>query len=186
MKCVDARPYARNPRQFVLGLLLAASVLGVSACSDSGGSGTVIPTVDPNDAIPPASEDSIADSLLNRPDYATLLRLIEESDLTEALQGDNSGAGWTLFAPPDTAFENAALESLTAEQSSALVRNHLYSGQLSVSDIMPGELQMTLGSVEVVQNQDGSVTVGGAIIVAGDRVMSNGVIHFVNAILEPL
>ena len=186
MKCVDARPYAFYRRQFFLGLLLAVSVLGISTCSDSGGSGTTVPVVDPNDAIPPASEDSIAENLLNRPDYQNLLRLIEESDLTETLQGDNSGMGWTLFAPSDTAFENAGLQSLSVEQASALVRNHLFSGQLSVADIPPGELQMTLGRVEVVLNQDGSVTVGGAIIVAGDRVMSNGVIHFVSAVLEPL
>ena len=81
MKCVDARPYAFYRRQFFLGLLLAVSVLGISACSDSGGSGTTVPVVDPNDAIPPASEDSIAENLLNRPDYQNLLRLIEESCL---------------------------------------------------------------------------------------------------------
>ena len=194
MTCVDAKPYIRCLRQSVLNLLLATSVLGISACSDSDDPGTAAdtataplgPTVNPNDAVPAPSPDSIADSLLMRMDFQTLLRLVEESDLVEALQGDNSGMGWTLFAPSDIAFENAGIDDFTPEQLDALVRNHLHSGQLSTAELMAGELQMTVGSVEVVRNQDGSITVGGATIIAGDRVQSNGVFHFVNSVLEPL
>lgn len=196
MNYVDATPYYFSLRRSVLSLLLATSVLGISACSSGGDSGGAAPSADPNDndivvvdpneAVPEASEDSIADGLLRRTDYQTLLRFIQENDLTEALQGDNNGVGWTLFAPDDSALESAGQDSLSAEQSGALVGLHLHSGQLNVADLIPGELQMTQGSVEVVQNPDGSVTVGGATIVAGDRVMSNGVIHFVGSVLEPL
>jgi len=183
---VDLTPCVFCLRRSVLSVVLATCVLGISACSDSDNPTNAVPAVDPNDVVPEASGDTIADSLLNRTDYQTLLRFIEESDLTEALQGDNAGMRWTLFAPADAAFEMAGLETLTAEQSAALVGNHLYSGQLNVADIMPGVLQMTVGSVEVVEDQDGMVTVGGSTIVAGDRVMSNGVIHFVSSVLEPL
>ena len=195
MRCVNAKPYIRCLRKSVLNLLLATSVLGISACSDSDDSGSAAdtatasmqaPIVNPNDAIPPPSPDNIADSLLMRMDFQTLLRLVEESDLVEALQGDNGGLGWTLFAPSDIAFENAGIDNLTPEQLDALVRNHLHSGQLSTAELMAGALQMTVGSVEVVRNPDGSITVGGATIIAGDRVQSNGVFHFVDAVLEPL
>ncbi len=68
-----------------------------------------------------------------------------------------------------------------------LVRNHLYSGRLTSTELTPGVLSMSEGSVEVVQGQGGVLTtVGGATIVARDRVMNNGVIHFVDSILEPL
>ena len=192
MTCLNTRSDAVYSRRSVLSVLLAASVLGISACSDSDNSSTDLSTVNPNDAvnpnenIPPPTDDTIADNLLRRTDYQTLLRLIEESDLVDALRADNNGMGWTLFAPSDTAFENEAFESLTAEQSDFLVRNHLHSGQLSTSELMAGELQMTAGSVEIVRNPDGGITVGGATIVAGDRVMNNGVIHFVGSVLEPL
>jgi len=176
--------YAHRARRSILKLLLATSLFSLAACSDNDSS-TVngVPVVDPNDAIPDASLDSISDNLLNRTDYQTLLRYIELSDLTETLQGDNDGLFWTLFAPSDAAFEAADLQSLNAERSAELIGNHLHSGQLSVAELMPGALQMTVGSVEVVLSDDGSITVGGSTIVAGDRVMSNGVIHFVSTVL---
>jgi len=174
---------APNVWRSLLKLLLAMSLFSIAACSDNDNTANSVSVVDPNDAIPEASLDSIADNLLNRTDYQTLLRLIELSDLTEPLQGDNNGSFWTLFAPSDAAFEAADLQSLSAEQSAELVGNHLHSGQLSVSELMPGSLQMTVGSVEVVMGDNGSITVGGSTIVAGDRVMSNGVIHFVSTVL---
>ena len=194
-------------RRWMQGTLIACSICLLSACSgsDNGTNDVVtdssetsssttddgadigddfVPVVDPNDVVPPPSEDTIAGTLLVRSDYSTLLMLIEEADLADALNGDNSGNGWTLFAFTDIAYANAGLLSLTDEQNDALVRGHLHPGRLPFSDIQPGVLTMTQGSVEVTQNADGTILIGGATVVARDRVFSNGIIHFVDSVLE--
>lgn len=188
-------------------VFLAASTIFLSACSDSGGgsagmqaepasaesSGTgaendnkvFADAVDPNEAIPAASAESIADALLENPAYGTLLGLIQKADLASDLTQDNGGIGWTVFAPSDTAFGNhASFESLTALEKNELVKNHVYSGRLTTADLVPGNLSMTAGSVAVEQANDGKLTVGGARIVAGNREFSNGFVHFIDAVFQ--
>ena len=183
---VRANVCVLSVRKPLLILLCALSALGLSACSDGGDSGSVAPVTDPNDSVPQPSEDTIAANLLKRSEYQTVLRLIEDADLTDMLQENNSGMGWTLFAPTDDAFDNEPFQALSAEQEVALIRRHVYSGTLLYEELMPGELAMIQGSVPVTLKQDGKVSVGGAAIIARDRVMSNGVIHFVGSTLDPV
>ena len=191
-------------RRWMQGVIVASSICLISACSDSDsgsdeiapGSSEVdsttvddgdedfVPVVDPNDVVPAPSEDTIAQALLIRSDNQRLLTLIEQADLADALNGDNSGIGWTLFAFTDDAYANAGFATVTDEQSDALVRGHLHSGRLPFSDIQPGVLPMTQGSVEVTENADGTISIGGATVVARDREFSNGIIHFVDSVLE--
>lgn len=168
-------------RKSVLAVILAGTVFGLSACSGSDSNTPFVPAVDPNDVVPAASSESLSDFLIQNMEYGTVIRLIEEADLAAELQGDNMGMGWTLFAPRDDEFE-----SMTAEQNVSLIKLHLYSGTLQYADLVPGPLAMTEGSVEVVQSADGTLSVGGATIVARDRVVANGVIHFVDSVLTPL
>jgi len=166
----------------VLALLLAGSLFGLSACSDSEETSGFMSMVDPNEQVPAPSSENIADSLRENVDYGTLLTLIEDADLVLELQGDNMGLGWTLFAPSDDAFSTDQFESLSREQQIALVRQHLYSGRVMSADLLPGPLVMSNGAtVAVTQNSDGTIAVGGATIIARDRVVSNGVIHYVDA-----
>jgi uncharacterized surface protein with fasciclin (FAS1) repeats len=139
---------------------------------------------DPGDNVPAPVDETIARALLEFPDYQILLTLIEQVDLTLALDGDNDGQGWTLFAFSDIAYENENLMTVTDELTEALVKRHIFSGRLMFSDIIPGMLGMTQGIVDVVQNDDGSITIGGARVVARDRVFSNGIIHFVDSVLD--
>ena len=143
------------------------------------------PVVDPNEEIPDPSPDSISDTLLLRSENSVLLMLIENANLAEELGGDNDGDGWTLFAFSDVAYDNENIQTVTDEQSASLVRGHLYEGRLRYEDMRPGLLQMLEGSVEVMQNDDGTLSVGGASVVARDREFSNGIIHFVDSVLDP-
>jgi len=203
MNPANAIQFAFSNSRILFIALFVSSTLALSSCSDSdnpvsvpasggpvgepgGGTDSVEPIADPNDVVPPPSTDSMADFLLLNDDYGTLLRLIEDADLTQALQGDNSGMGWTLFAPPDSAFVNDEFESMTPGQRVSFIKLHLYSGTLPYFELMPGALPMTEGSVEVVIDQDGKVSVGGSTIVARDRGVSNGIIHFVSSSLVSL
>lgn len=167
-------------------LLIGFALLQVASCS-SGGSdpqpSNDAPVVDPNESIPLPTSDDIATTLLMRSDYQTLLRLVELAGLTEVLQTDNDGAGWTLFAPSDVAFaaENDA-SLFTSEDSAELVQLHLFSGRISSADLQAGTLDMSRGSVDV-QISEAGFMVGDATIVGRDRVVGNGIIHFVDSVL---
>jgi len=139
--------------------------------------------VDPNTNIPPATTEDISTTLLRRSDYSTLLLLIEQAGLTEQLQEDNDGLGWTLFAPSDLAFDGVDLSAVDSVEAARLVELHLFPGTLSTEELPDGILQMSQGTV-VVSRADGILTVGGATVVGRDRVVGNGVIHFVSALLS--
>ena len=173
----------KSQRTAILLLLVALQVVACSDSSDSP-SGSQVPVVDPNDNIPPPTTQDIANTLLIRSDYSILLLLIERAGLTELLQTDNNGQGWTLFAPSDVAFAAGEdVSQLTTEASAELVQLHLHSGTLSSSNMQVGPLTMSAGTVEV-QFTDTGIIVGGATIVGRDRVVGNGVIHFVDSVLE--
>jgi len=139
--------------------------------------------VDPNTNIPPATTEDISTTLLRRSDYSTLLLLIEQAGLAEQLQEDNNGLGWTLFAPSDMAFDGVDLSAVESVEAARLVELHLLPQSLSTEELPDGILQMKQGSV-VVSRTGGVLTVGGATVVGRDRVVGNGVIHFVGSLLS--
>ncbi len=180
-------------RKSVTALLVVGSLFLVSACSDSSsGDGSadgspitpMMPVINPNEVVPEPMGESIADRIFGDVEYGTLLNLIEDADLAEALQNDNGGVGWTLFAPSDRAFSNDAFEGLSRAEMVTVLGNHLFSGRLPFSELSPGPLVMTEGVVEVVQSPDGDTTIGGARVVARDRNFNNGTIHFVDVVLQ--
>ena len=115
---------AKKPK-WILGILIAASISTLAACSDSDSSIatdsdivnisndantgantgantddgviTIAPVVDPNDVVPEPSEESIINSLLDNVDFGTLLGLVLQADLADTLDNNNGGNGWTLF-----------------------------------------------------------------------------------------
>jgi len=165
-------------------MLIGLASQQIVACSSGGSdSSPDVPIVDPNDNIPPPTTDDIATTLLMRSDYSTLLFVVERAGLTEVLQTDNSGEGWTLFAPSDIAFgAGDDVSQLTTEESAELVQLHLFPGTVASTDLREGLLSMSLGSVEV-QFTDTGIKVGEATIVGRDRVVGNGIIHFVDSVL---
>ena len=210
MNAIEAPRALAKKRKWILGLLVAASISTITACSDSDSSAAIdgdnvnidddaitddnantddgnnnfVPVVDPNDVVPEPSEESIINSLLDNVDFGTLLGLVLQADLADTLDNNNGGNGWTLFAFSDNASGADEVFGLTGDEANALVGGHLFSGRLLLEDIQPGGLTMTRGSVNVTVNDDGTISVGGARIVARDREFSNGVIHFVDSVLE--
>ncbi len=142
---------------------------------------------DPNENIPPPTTTDISTLLLEQSDYSTMLLLIEQAGMTELLQQDNDGMGWTLFAPSDDAFARGELDVFELDTAGAmrLVERHLYSGRLTTAEMVDGELAMFGGSVDVVRDPETGLSVGGATIVGRDRQVGNGIIHYVNSRLLP-
>ncbi len=142
---------------------------------------------DPNDNIPPPTTADIASLLLEQSDFSTLLLLIEQAGMTELLQQDNEGLGWTLFAPSDEAFARGELDvfQLDMEGATRMVQRHLYPGRLTTAEMVEGELAMSAGSVDIVRDAETGLSVGGATIVGRDRQAGNGIIHYVDRRLLP-
>lgn len=176
-------------------LLINSSIISTADVLASNGIVHIIDTVltppvritDPNENIPPPTTTDISTLLLEQSDYSTLLLLIEQAGMTELLQQDNDGKGWTLFAPSDDAFSRGELDVFALDEAGAqrLVQRHLYSGRLMTADMVEGELAMFEGSVDVVRDPETGLSVGGATIIGRDRQVGNGIMHYVDRRLLP-
>ncbi|ASJ76591.1 fasciclin domain-containing protein [Granulosicoccus antarcticus] len=137
---------------------------------------------DPNENIPAPTTDDISTFLLRQTNYSIMLNLIEQAGMTELLQEDNGGLGWTLFIAPNASFEQGEEDVFELDMNGAmeLVQRHLYPGTLTTEQMQEGDLVMSSGSVSIVRDATTGLSVGGATIVGRDRVVGNGIIQFID------
>ena len=176
-------------RRTAFSLSLAAAGLLAAACGSSTSSSTT--TMPPATTAPSKTIVQIAAS---NPEFSTLVAAVQAAGLTDTL----SGAGpYTVFAPTNAAF--AALPAGTVstlfepQNKAALTKiltYHVVPGALMAKDVMPGTVTTVEGSTFTVNSADGGLTItdgkgGTAKIVKTDIVASNGVIHVIDAVLQP-
>lgn len=98
----------------------------------------------------------------------------------------------TVFAPTNDAF--AALPAGTVEnlllpenreQLSAILTYHVVPSKVMAADVSSGDVPTLNGTELTIDVADGTVTVGGAEVIATDVKASNGVIHVVNRVILP-
>ena len=133
--------------------------------------------------------DTIVDVAASNPDFSTLVDLVGQAGLADALSGEGP---FTVFAPTNEAFakvDAATLSALAADPTGALadvLKLHVVSGKIMAADAVAanGTSIETLGGgklkVEVV---DGEVMVGGSKVVQTDIETSNGVIHVLDSVI---
>lgn len=121
--------------------------------------------------------------------HTTLLAALEASGLDETL--DNPGT-FTLFAPTDEAFNNlpeGLLDDLLADPDGALTEVLLYHtlGSIALSaNLEDGQSVVTLNGEEVTVSVTGeSVFINDAQVTTADIVTINGVVHVIDAVLQP-
>jgi len=97
--------YVGSHRLRAVGLTCVLA-LSLVACSSGGGPAdspnsnpAVDPNFDPNDVVPPPSEDLAFLWLFEAMDFSIFLTLLQEADLQGALFDEQSQ--WTVFAIPD-------------------------------------------------------------------------------------
>ena len=143
---------------------------------------------DDDDPIP--VDNTITGKVVADPNFSTLELAVGRAGLAATLSGTGP---FTVFAPDNAAFAaagitEAALNSLTAAQVSAILLYHTIPAKILVADVPagPNARVVTAGgdSVFVTRNAAG-VFVNGIQVTQANIEASNGVIHKVGRVIQP-
>jgi len=141
--------------------------------------------------LPPdiAFPGDIVDAALAYPIFDTLAGAVVAAELAETLKTDNEGAGFTIFAPQNSAFAelDIDLSDLSTEELSNVLLYHAVGDTVEAAAVVGLSSAPTLQGTEVtIQVSDAGVTLNEtANVVRVDLRTSNGVIHVIDEVLLP-
>lgn len=135
-----------------------------------------------------ASQKDIVDTAIEAGQFKTLVKLVQEAGLVDALRGEGP---FTVFAPSDKAFAR-----LTNEQVEALLKDkdalrqvllyHVVQGRVTSKEVVNLKSAKTLQGKEIsIRVVDGTVYVNNAIVTTVDIETKNGVIHIIDTPILP-
>ena len=141
--------------------------------------------------IPSIGFGDVIDKLNETGKFTKLNETLQKSGLDENLKGKGP---FTVFAPLDDAF--AAISAKTyygllrednKEKLINILGRHVFSKKITSSDI-EGETKLKAinGEEITIKKVNGIVYVNEAEVVTADIEVSNGVVHFINRVLQPL
>ena len=134
---------------------------------------------------------NVIDKLNETGKFMKLNETLTKSGLSENLKGEGP---FTVFAPLDDAFAAISAQTyyglLRLENKDKLVNilgRHVFSKKLTSSEINNEIKLKALNGEEVtIKKVNGIVYINEAEVVTADIEASNGVIHFINRVLQPL
>jgi transforming growth factor-beta-induced protein len=135
----------------------------------------------------PAEGEDIVVVIVNDGRFATLVAALEEADLAATLK---EAGPYTVFAPTDEAFEalpEGTVEGLLQDipTLTRILGYHVVPGSYAAEDLVSmGTVTTVSGDELTIAQADGNVTVDGAQVV-GTMEAPNGVVHVIDAVLEP-
>ena len=141
--------------------------------------------------IPSIGFGDVIDKLNETGKFTKLNETLQKSGLDENLKGEGP---FTVFAPLDDAFAAISAKTyyglLREDNKDKLVNilgRHVFSKKIISSDI-DGETKLKAinGEEITIKKVNGIVYVNEAEVVTADIEVSNGVIHFINRVLQPL
>ena len=141
--------------------------------------------------IPSITFGNVIDKLNETGKFTKLNETLMKSGLSENLKGEGP---FTVFAPLDDAFAAISAQTyyglLRKENKDKLVNilgRHVFSKKITSSDIDSEiKLKAINGEEVTIKKVNGIVYINEAEVVTADIVVSNGVIHFINRVLQPL
>ena len=141
--------------------------------------------------IPSITFGNVIDKLNETGKFTKLNETLMKSGLSENLKGEGP---FTVFAPLDDAFAAISAKTyyglLREENKDKLVNilgRHVFSKKITSSDIDSEiKLKAINGEEVTIKKVNGIVYINEAEVVTADIVVSNGVIHFINRVLQPL
>ncbi|TKA74473.1 hypothetical protein B0A55_05248 [Friedmanniomyces simplex] len=125
-------------------------------------------------------------SVAQNANLTALLGAVNATNLTSTL---DSASDITIFAPSNSAFQNiaSAVGNLTATQAAAILEYHVINGTIAYSSSLTNTTIKTLGGGNVtVTIVNGTVFINSARVVNPDILMSGGVIHIIDSVLNPI
>ena len=134
---------------------------------------------------------NVIDKLNETGKFMKLNETLTKSGLSENLKGEGP---FTVFAPLDDAFAAISAQTyyglLREENKDKLVNilgRHVFSKKLTSSEINNEIKLKALNGEEVtIKKVNGIVYINEAEVVTADVEVSNGIIHFINRVLQPL
>ena len=141
--------------------------------------------------IPSITFGNVIDKLNETGKFTKLNETLMKSGLSENLKGEGP---FTVFAPLDDAFAAISAQTyyglLREENKDKLVNilgRHFFSKKISSSEIA-GEIKLKAinGEEITIKKVNGIVYINEAEVVTADVETSNGIIHFINRVLQPL
>ena len=141
--------------------------------------------------IPSITFGNVIDKLNETGKFTKLNETLMKSGLSENLKGEGP---FTVFAPLDDAFAAISAQTyyglLREDKKDKLVNilgRHVFSKKIPSSEVA-GEIKLKAinGEEITIKKVNGVVYINEAEVVAADVETSNGVIHFINRVLQPL
>ena len=134
---------------------------------------------------------NVIDKLNETGKFMKLNETLTKSGLSENLKGEGP---FTVFAPLDDAFAAISAQTyyglLREENKDKLVNilgRHVFSKKITSSEINNEIKLKALNGEEVtIKKVNGIVYINEAEVVTADVEVSNGIIHFINRVLQPL
>jgi uncharacterized surface protein with fasciclin (FAS1) repeats len=123
-------------------------------------------------------------------EVTTVVTAIKAADLVDTLKGKGP---FTVFAPTNAAFDKLPkgtvddlLKPENKEKLKSILLYHVHPGDaIMAKDVKTMKLSTAQGSDLDVKAQDGGVWINNAKVVKTDVVCSNGVIHWIDAVVMP-
>ena len=141
--------------------------------------------------VPSITFANIINQLNETGKFTKLNETLTKSGLNKNLEG---GGPFTIFAPLDDAFAAISAQTyyglLREENKEKLVNilgRHVFSKKITSSEIN-GEIKIKAinGEEITIKKVNGIVYINEAEVVTADIEAPNGVIHFINRVLQPL
>ena len=141
--------------------------------------------------VPSITFGNVIDKLNEAGKFTKLNETLSKSGLNENLKGKGP---FTVFAPLDDAFAAISAQTyyglLREDNKDKLVNilgRHVFSKKITSSNI-DGEIKLKAinGEEVTIKKVSGIVYINEAEVVTADIEVSNGVIHFINRVLQPL
>ena len=141
--------------------------------------------------VPSISCANIINKLNETGKFTKLSETLAKSGLNENLKGKGP---YTVFAPLDDAFAAISAQTyyglLREDNKDKLVNilgRHVFSKKITSSDIDSEiKLKAINGEEVTIKKVNGIVYINEAEVVTADIEVSNGIIHFINRVLQPL
>ena len=141
--------------------------------------------------VPTVTFGNVIDKLNETGKFTKLNETLTKAGLVENLKGNGP---FTVFAPLDDAFAAISAQTyyglLREENKDKLVKilgRHIFTKKITSSEI-DGEIKLKAinGEEITIRKVNGIVYINEAEVVTTDIEVSNGVIHFINRVLQPL
>ncbi|MBO9696219.1 MAG: fasciclin domain-containing protein [Sphingopyxis sp.] len=183
-------------------LTAAAAALALSGCGKSETPAETTTVADRETAPAVAASGTIASNLAAAPDHKSFAAALQQAGLAEMLSGTGP---FTVFAPTDAGFAQVPpvtrdgwMRPAQKEVLAGVLEYHVVPGKLTAADlaakIAEGGGKAVLGTAD---GQDLTVSKSGenflltsssgnkATVTQADVAQSNGVVHVIDAVLEP-